>query len=175
MPFLPVVFIMPFIVLIWTARYWRHRMLTGQRDQQEVKLWEEIARHKREAQIARPLQEYVAGLKSKPIKKILLRFPLGSHSPPTLGNIGRFTALAINDHSEQYFVQDEEGKVYGPADEGTLQQWIREERITANTPVSSHESGPWLPACQVRALRGSFADMIRSAVATGRFDNIELE
>ena len=173
MPVILVIILFPLIILAWVARFVMYRAMRDTTSQNELRMWEAIAKHQREARMARPLKDYVASLKPEPVKKIALRLPPPLPVAPTLGNIGRFAALSINSHSEQYYVRDEQGEVYGPADETAIRDWIREQRIGPDTPVSNSAQGPWLPASQIRALRDSFKDTVRTSAAN-RFDNLKL-
>ena len=169
MPAILVILAMPVFILVWIVRYVTH-VRARQREQQ---LWAEIRQIGREARIARPLKEYVEQKSLREQLKIPLRIQTASQSAPTLGNIGRFAALSIRDRVEEYYVRDEQGQVYGPADEGTIHQWIREERIFAATLLSNAEEGPWMPAKKIRALRDIFGTRIEEG-GNNRFDNLKI-
>ena len=171
MPVLLLIFILPFLILSWMVRYLIH--LRARETEEQMRM--EIAKAERDARIARPLRDYVAGLKPQQASRIPFRTAFLGNSPPTLENIGRFAALSIRGHTEEYFVRDDQDAVYGPADETTILQWIRERRITADTLTSSHAEGPWLPARKIRALEAAFENVVQSSVSAGRFDNIQIK
>lgn len=170
MPVILVILAMPVFIIVWIARY----LSNVQRQRREAQLWAEIRRIRRDEKIARPLKEFV---EQKPLReqmKVPLRVQTASQSPPTLGNIGRFAALSIRGHLEEFFVRDDEGQVYGPADTGTIHTWIRERRITAATLLSNNTDGPWMAAQKIRALQEIFATTT-STPPNNRFDNLRIE
>jgi len=170
MPVLLVILFMPLIVILWTLRYLIHY-----HDRKtEERLRAAIEKAAWDAQVARPLKDYVAGLRPQPVKKSALCYHIPGQSPPTLGNIGRFAALSIRSRGDLYFVRGQDGTVYGPADEATLRQWILEERIAPDTPASNHKDGPWLPAHQVHALQDVFYSVFRRAELSDRFEKIQI-
>jgi hypothetical protein len=172
MPVFLVILAMPFMVVVWIARYWIHYRAR----QTEEAMKAAMEKAELEARCARPLRDYVVSLKPGQEMQRIPLHPIGmSVSPPTLGNIGRFTALTVCRSGEQYFVRDEGGAVYGPADETTMGQWIGEGRIGAATAVSSHHDGPWLSAGHVRALQMAFQQAVRDAVSSNRFDHINIK
>jgi hypothetical protein len=57
-----------------------------------------------------------------------------------------------------FLVHGIDGRDY-PADLESLQQWAREGRITPEQQIYSYESGAWLPARELPALRDLFAAM----------------
>lgn len=171
MPVFLVILAMPFMILLWIVRYF----LRYRAQQTEEAMRAAMAKAEFEARCARPLRDYVASLKPGEAKRIPVRPVSVASSPPTLGNIGRFTALTVSSGGHQYFVRDVEGTVYGPAEEPAMQQWVREGRIGTETTVSNHPEGPWLPAGQVRALRQIFQKAVQSAVVSNRFDHIQIK
>lgn len=50
-----------------------------------------------------------------------------------------------------YYVLDDQGNRYGPADDLTLQEWVHQGRIDEKTVLENEESGVRLPAIQVPA------------------------
>jgi hypothetical protein len=132
----------------------------------------EIAKAELEALIARPLKDYVAQLKPTPPRKVHLRPP--PLNPPTFGNIGRFAAMKVRSHVDEYFLRGHDGIVYGPATETIIEEWIQKGHITKETHMSSKQEGPWLPASQIRALKDFFRQP-SSPVAPGRFNNIQIK
>jgi len=170
MPVFLIILILPFLIIGWLFRF----LFYLQSRKTEARMLEAIAKAKRDALNARPLKDYVAGLEPRKVQKISLGAHPVSPSAPTLGNIGRFAALSIRSHADEYFVRDEEGTVYGPADEATVLQWIQEGRITVETPMSSHAEGPWLPARKIRALQPAF-HIVDTSISLGRFDHIQIK
>lgn len=169
MPVFLVILAMPVFIIVWAVRY-----ITQVRTRQrEARLWDEIRQMKRDERIARPLKEYVEQKSLRDQLKVPLRVQTASKSAPTLDNIGRFAALSIREHVEVYYVRDEQGQVYGPAGEEVIQQWIREERISASTLLSSHTEGPWMSAKKIRALQDVFDTKIQTG-ENNRFDNLKI-
>lgn len=163
-----IILAMPFILMVWTVRYF----LSWNARQTEERLRHEVARAELDRRIARPFKEYVGQLQPRPARKISFRVFAGS--PPTISNIRRFAALNIRASGGQFFVQNADGEIFGPADEATMRQWIHEGRIDASTLTSNDEHGPWLTAIHVRALRESFAGSDSGSNTRRRFDNIRL-
>ena len=170
MPVFLIILLFPFLILVWMGRY----LMNLRARQTEQRMREAIAKVERDALIARPLRDYVANLKPQKAAKVSLRVSFLGQSAPTFDNIGRFAALSIRSHSEEYFIQDGNGVVYGPADENAIQQWVCENRITADTLTSNHPEGPWLPARKIRALQKAF-HIVDTSISLGRFDHIQIK
>ncbi len=168
MPAILVILAMPVFIIVWIMRY----VTQIRARQREAQLWDDIRKIRRDQQVARPLREYVEQRSLREQLKIPLRLQTASKSPPTLGNIGRFAALSIREHVEEYYVRDDQGQIYGPADEEIIHQWIREERIFAATLLSSNAQGPWMPAKKIRALQDVFETRIQNGA--NRFDNLKI-
>jgi hypothetical protein len=123
---------------------------------------------------ARPLKDYVANIQPRKFPKIPFRIPFLGSSPPTFANIRRFTALAFGKQQEVFYVRDEQGIVYGPAEQNAVLIWISEERITSQTFLSNHETGPWLPARQIKVFQAVFEESASASVRK-RFENIQIK
>jgi len=67
-----------------------------------------------------------------------------------------------------YYVIGDDGNRYGPADLGTLQQWIIEKRLTPETQLQDSESGDRMGAATVPGLNFSgSSSTVQSQGATG--------
>lgn len=67
----------------------------------------------------------------------------------------------------RYFVLDDAGNQYGPADLLTLQQWVTEGRVLAATKLKEEMSGTVVPAGEVTGLTFPSAAPTMSAPTTG--------
>jgi len=124
--------------------------------------------------VARPLKDYVASLPTKKKSRIAFRIPFIGTSAPSIVNLRRFTALNFNHSNEMFYIRDEQGIVYGPAEAPMIFNWITESRVTAQTLLSNHEAGPWLPAREIRVFSLVFEEEVSSSVRK-RFENIKIE
>ncbi|MDD2710379.1 MAG: DUF4339 domain-containing protein [Verrucomicrobiae bacterium] len=167
MPVILVILVLPFMIILWMIRY-----VIRLRDREmEEQLRMRALQREMDARAARPFRDYVAGLKTgrgHPGQAQL------HNSPPTLGNISRFAVISVRGGADEYYARSEEGEVFGPADEAAMKQWIREERIQADTPVSSHPDGPWMRAGDIRALKECFLEAGRSSHAADRFGSLKI-
>jgi hypothetical protein len=171
MPVFLVILALPFMVFVWIVRY----IMAANARRTAEEMQAAIERAQFEARCARPFRDYVASLKPKENAPVPLRTTTVASSPPTLGNIGRFAALTVCGSRDEYFVRDEAGDVFGPADEATMHQWIHEGRISGETFISSHHDGPWLPAGRIRALQSAFHEAEPSSISSSRFDHLKIK
>ena len=158
----------PFIIFSWILRHF----LQSYQKQTEEQMKQELAKTQLEARMARPLKDYVANLKPKKIPKIPFHTSTSENSSPTPNKMRPLATFStIGDsrevplprpqpprEEEEYFIRDDQGNVYGPADESTLYQWIGEGRIAVDTSLGIDSKGPWLPAGQIRALANAFEE-----------------
>lgn len=170
MPLILILILLPFGIFAWVARY-ASLCLDNRR-----KMEEEIIKLEIQKKSARPFKDYVASLKPEPPRKIPLRILPSIPVAPTFSNIARFAVLSIRSSGIDYFVRDEEGHVYGPADEATVRSWILEGRIHSLVLASSSMNGPWLPLGSIRAFTKSVgsADLSSPAGNTSRFENLKI-
>jgi hypothetical protein len=125
-------------------------------------------------QAARPLKDYVANIQPGKKSFIPFRLPFLGSSNPSLTNIRRFTALTLGSGDEVFYVRDDEGVIYGPAEHSAILTWITENRITGGTMLSNHEAGPWLPAKQIKVFKMVFEQSVSTSVKK-RFENIQIK
>jgi hypothetical protein len=141
--------------------------------QERAQLEEMRIKAEQHAKAARPFQDYVASLQPAKKKAISFKIPFLGSSSPTFSNLRRFTSLTFGNEDQIFYVKDDQGTIYGPAEGSAILTWIAEERIMAHTLLSNHETGPWLPARQIKMLRLSF-EKSESPSIRKRFENIQI-
>lgn len=166
-----------FLILLVTAglfaalwAYWKYVA----RPREEKRIAELKAKAEQMARMARPFQDYVASI--KPMKRtfIQIKIPFVGESSPMLANLRRFKALSFSADHCVYFVKDEAGTIYGPADEATVAGWIADDKVNRNTLIGTHEEGPWEPALKVKRFQLLFEGEV-SGNLRKRFENIQIK
>ena len=52
----------------------------------------------------------------------------------------------VSESSPKFLVRDQEGHVYGPADEALLREWVQEGRIVVGMAIAPRETREWVDA-----------------------------
>jgi hypothetical protein len=68
------------------------------------------------------------------------------------------SGAGVSEPSPKYLVRDQEGHVYGPADEALLREWVQEGRIVAGMAIAPRETREWVDA----AAHPAVADLLQA-------------